>query len=308
MSLPINATNVVIVPFPPSISVDEIIQMHLKNGIKNVNETMNAFMIYRNEFNHIHQNFNLSCKNVSKLASKSWKNESEYVKDYYKQISKEVKKRFKEIVPTPCFINKFGTSNQVDTNNVSLETNPPMDKNSPDTIYSSHQFVNMGPMNQISPEITCQNSLLMNTEQNSLGYNSPPSNSPDAIYSSHPDATYSNSPVEQYPLEITFIDTSKMDQISPSINYTTYVNSPPSNSLSTIYSGHQFMNMGQNSPDITYSNLPVDQYPLEFTFPDPSNIDQISPAIGCYNSLLTNAEKNSPDTISYNSTFLSIDR
>ncbi|CAG8594233.1 11591_t:CDS:2 [Diversispora eburnea] len=327
MSLPIKR-----VPFLSSISVDEIIQMHLKNGIKNVNETMNAFMIYRNEFNHIHQNFNLSCKNVSKLTSKSWKNESEYVKDYYKQISKEVKKCFKEIVPTTCFINKFGTSNQVGTNNVSLETNPPMDKNSPDSIYSSHQFVNMGPMNQISPEITCHNSLLMNTEQNSLGttcYNSPPSNPQDVIYSSYPGTTYVNSPpsnslnaiysshkfgnmgqnssdvtsVDQYPPEITLTDPSNIDKISPGICCynlpflnvldISHVNSQPSNSLSTIY-------FSQNSPDATNSNPPMVQYPPEITFPDP-NMEQMFPGINCYNSQLMNADQNSTDATYYNS-------
>ncbi|CAG8480280.1 5043_t:CDS:1 [Diversispora eburnea] len=220
MSLLINPINVVKVPFPPSISVDKIIQMHLKNGIKNVNNTMNPFMIYRREFNYVHKNFNLSCKNVSKLASESWKNEPEYIKQRYKQISKEVKKRFKKIFPTPFFINKFGTSNQIGTNDVSLETNPPMDKNSPSTIYQSHQFINMGPTNQISPKITCYNSLLMNTEQNSLGtkcYNSLPSNSP-AIYYSHqfvnmnmdPDAT-SYGP---NPSWINFPDSPNMDQIS----------------------------------------------------------------------------------------------
>ena len=47
------AVNIVKVPFPPTISVDEIVNIHLKNGIKNANETMNAFMIYRKEFNHI---------------------------------------------------------------------------------------------------------------------------------------------------------------------------------------------------------------------------------------------------------------
>ncbi|CAG8627716.1 10520_t:CDS:2 [Diversispora eburnea] len=192
MSVPINTTNVVIVPFPPSISVDEIIQMHLKNGIKNINETMNAFMIYQ------------------------------IVKDYYKQISKEIKKRFKEIAPTPYFINKFETSNQVDTNNVQVDTN----------------------------NVSLETNLLIYQKQNSLGptyYNYLPLNSSDTIYSSNPNATNSNLPVDQYTLEITLPDPSNMVQISLGIGYYNspfinvlgpnyVVNSPPSNSLSPIYS------------------------------------------------------------------------
>ncbi|RHZ84815.1 hypothetical protein Glove_74g254 [Diversispora epigaea] len=206
---------------------------------------------------------------------------------------------------------KFGTSNQVGINDVSPDTNLPMDQNSPDTIYSSLQFVNT---NQISPDITCCNSLLMNTDQNSLGticYNSPPSISPEAIYSSHPDATYSNLPVDKYPLEITFTDPSNMDQIFPGITCynspflnifdTIHVNSPPSDSLNTIYSS-------QNSPYATYSNLPIVQCPLETTFPNPLNMDQISSGITCYNSLLMNTEQNSPDITCYSSQFLSTDQ
>ncbi|CAG8593985.1 3502_t:CDS:2 [Diversispora eburnea] len=289
MSLSINTTKIVKVPFPPSVSVDEIIQIHLKNGIK---------------------------------TSKSWKSEPEYVKNYYKQISKEVKKLFKKIVP--CFINKFGTSNQVGTNDVSLEISPPIDQNSPETIYSSHQFVNIRPINQISPDNACYNSLFMNIEQNSLGttcYNPPLSNSPDAIYSSHRsvnmnkgqnslDATNSNLPVDQFPLGITFPDPSNMEQITTGITsynspFTTvlgitHVNSPPSNYLKTIYSS-------QNSPDATNSNLPVDQFPLGITFPDPSNMDQISTGITCYNSPFTNVlgitHVNSPPSNSFNTIY-----
>ncbi|CAG8542221.1 5526_t:CDS:2 [Diversispora eburnea] len=90
------------VPFSPTISVDEIVLIRLKNGIKNVNQTMNAFMI----------------------SDESWKNESINVKDYYKQMSSKVKERYK-IVTTPYFVSKFGT-NQVATNenHVSLEINP----------------------------------------------------------------------------------------------------------------------------------------------------------------------------------------
>ncbi|CAG8464928.1 6662_t:CDS:2 [Diversispora eburnea] len=61
MSLNINYQNIK-VPFPPTISVDEIVNIHLKNGIENGNKTMNAFMIYRKEYNNIVAKFNLSRK------------------------------------------------------------------------------------------------------------------------------------------------------------------------------------------------------------------------------------------------------
>ncbi|CAG8490225.1 317_t:CDS:2 [Diversispora eburnea] len=88
------------VPFPPSITVDEIVQLHLKNGIKSVNQTMNAFMIYRKEYNRIVAKFNLALKEVSKISSISWQNEPQNIKDYYKQLAKNVKRRFEEIVPS----------------------------------------------------------------------------------------------------------------------------------------------------------------------------------------------------------------
>ncbi|CAG8578670.1 10894_t:CDS:2 [Diversispora eburnea] len=91
MSLSINYQNTLKVPFPPTISVDEIVNIHLKNNIKNVNETMNAFMIYRKEYNYIVAKFNLSSKDLSKFVSISWQNEPEHVKDYYRQMAKNVK-------------------------------------------------------------------------------------------------------------------------------------------------------------------------------------------------------------------------
>ncbi|CAG8466808.1 2787_t:CDS:1 [Diversispora eburnea] len=155
MSLSINyrnTVNIVKVPFPPSISVDEIVQIHLKNGIKNVNETMNAFMIYRKEYNHIVAKFNLSRKDVSKFVSISWRNEPKNVKEYYRQMAKNVKKCFKEKVPTLCFINSNQINSKNDnhailgTSNPSLNTNqnfpPPvnMDQNlsSPYSTYFNY--------------------------------------------------------------------------------------------------------------------------------------------------------------------------
>lgn len=49
-------------PFPPSINVEEIIQIHLKNGTKII-QIMNEFMIYRKEYS------NAFAKNLSNLLS-----------------------------------------------------------------------------------------------------------------------------------------------------------------------------------------------------------------------------------------------
>ncbi|CAG8801702.1 4315_t:CDS:1, partial [Dentiscutata erythropus] len=84
-------------PCPSTISVDEIVKIHLKNGIKNVNKTMNAFMIYRKEYNNVVAKLNLSSKDVSKFAKTSWENEPKDVKDYYRQMARNVKKCFKDI-------------------------------------------------------------------------------------------------------------------------------------------------------------------------------------------------------------------
>ncbi|CAG8530436.1 10573_t:CDS:1 [Diversispora eburnea] len=91
------------VPFPPSTNADEIVELHLEKG---VNQTMNAFMIYRKEFNRIVTNYNLELKDISKYAGISWKNETEDVKDYYRQMAKKVKKIFKEKRPFRFIHNK----------------------------------------------------------------------------------------------------------------------------------------------------------------------------------------------------------
>ncbi|CAG8490983.1 3717_t:CDS:1 [Diversispora eburnea] len=95
MSLSINyrnTVNIVKVPFPPTIGVDEIVKIHLKNDIKNVNQTLNAFMIYRKKHNRVVAKLNLSSKDVSKFVKNSWKNEPNNVKDHYRQMAKNVKK------------------------------------------------------------------------------------------------------------------------------------------------------------------------------------------------------------------------
>ncbi|CAG8486688.1 619_t:CDS:2 [Diversispora eburnea] len=104
MSLSINYQNTVNrikVPFPPSISIDEIVKIHLKNRIKSVNQTMNAFMIYRKEYNYVVAKFNFSRK----------------------EMAKNVKKCFKENAPFHCCINS--SLSDTNDNHVPLDTSNP---------------------------------------------------------------------------------------------------------------------------------------------------------------------------------------
>ncbi|CAG8548611.1 7033_t:CDS:1 [Diversispora eburnea] len=156
---PINDQNTLIkIPFPPSIREDEIVQLHLDNGIKSVNQTMNAYMIYRKEFNNIIKNYNLELKHISKYSSISWKQEPQYVKKYYKQLSKKVKELFKEKVSSLCFIHSKQVPSTND-NSVSLDTFnspfPNMNQNFPSTLddqnftyanYSNYSIPNMNPL------------------------------------------------------------------------------------------------------------------------------------------------------------------
>ncbi|CAG8580892.1 1864_t:CDS:1 [Acaulospora morrowiae] len=91
-------------PFPPPITVDEIIEKHLKNGVENVNKTSNAFLIYRMVYNNEAKELGLPLEDISKLSGNSWKNEPEHIKTCYKEIASAVKSRFKIKSPL-CFIN-----------------------------------------------------------------------------------------------------------------------------------------------------------------------------------------------------------
>lgn len=197
---PISADKIAKVPFPPPISVEDIVQMQLKNGIKNVKQTLNAFMIYRKEF-IVYQEFKLTWRCMSKLASQSWKDEPITVKNYYKTMAKKVKEYFKERHPSLCFIN----SNQVSTSDkiaekkakkyfkertpplcfinsnlgssndghISPETNSHVDRNPPDIIQSSLQHPQHMSMDQsfayynfpLYQPSTCFGSQLVNTNQ-----------------------------------------------------------------------------------------------------------------------------------------------
>ncbi|CAG8490628.1 9363_t:CDS:1 [Diversispora eburnea] len=174
MSLNINHINIasIVVPFPPSISIDEIIHIHLKNGIK-CNKTMNPFMIYRIEYNLIVAKYNLKLKDVSKFARNSWKNEPEEVKIYYRQMAEEVKKTYKEKRPL-CFIHSNKVYNTND-NHVPLDTsNPPLNKNQnfSSPLNRNQKFLDANPP-QNSLDSTCFNLPPSSTDQNTDQQNQP---------------------------------------------------------------------------------------------------------------------------------------
>ncbi|CAG8735416.1 9456_t:CDS:1, partial [Acaulospora morrowiae] len=74
--------------FPPSITVDKIVKIHLKKGLINVNKTLNSFLIYRMVYIHEAPK---NSKNNPLLASKSWRDEPEDVKKFYKELADNVK-------------------------------------------------------------------------------------------------------------------------------------------------------------------------------------------------------------------------
>ncbi|CAG8458717.1 3552_t:CDS:1 [Diversispora eburnea] len=159
MALHINNQNTntsnIRIPFPPSIEVDEIVQLHLRNGIKSANQTMNAFLIYRKEYNHIVTKYNFILKDISSYATASWKQEPQHVKEYYKQLAKMVKDRFKEKVPSLCFVdcndcNYVGTVDQfpiftLDYERLAMDENEFMDHLSDDLALTYRAIIQSIP-------------------------------------------------------------------------------------------------------------------------------------------------------------------
>ncbi|CAG8548593.1 7032_t:CDS:1 [Diversispora eburnea] len=143
---------------------------------------MNAFIIYRKEFNNIITNYNLELKDISKYSSISWKQEPQYVKKYYKQLAKKVKELFKERTHSLCFVNSNLVSSTND-NNVSLDSfespflntnrnflSPLDDQKSPSpySTYSNYPFLDMNLFvsdnfeNSLHAYITMDDNELMN--------------------------------------------------------------------------------------------------------------------------------------------------
>ncbi|CAG8490575.1 9360_t:CDS:2 [Diversispora eburnea] len=145
-----------------SISVDEIIEMHLKNKLKNVNRTMNAFMIYRK--NCALQNPNLSRIRVSKLASRLWKNESTEIKDRYKRMAGNNSSDITPMVQNSLNIDQ-NTLDTIYHNNTNIyycqQTNPHMDQNPFKDINQGTSFYNSSPSNSLSTIYSRQQSVNM---------------------------------------------------------------------------------------------------------------------------------------------------
>ncbi|CAG8499448.1 2532_t:CDS:1 [Diversispora eburnea] len=226
---------------------EEIVEIHLNNGLENGNRTMNAFMIYRKD--RARKNPNRSWNNSPKLASESWKNESNKIKDHYKRMAENVKKGFKKKIPY-CFIhsNLAGTDgNETNPHTIlhnSSDTtycNPPMDKNSPNIDQNISDTINHNPIN------------IQQTYPQGITYYNPPmdENFPDII-------NHNSSNIQQtYPQGITF---------------------PNSVGCTNI--------MGQNYSDTTYCNRPmdkncpnIDQNISDTINHNPSNIQQTYPQV-----------------------------
>src|SRR3954449_4750787 len=83
-------------PFPPTIKASDIVDSRKPSRVKS--KSPNAFLIYRKAF--LEQlallNYNLRMTEVSKLVSKHWKDEEEYVKDEYRKIAQEVENGLNE--------------------------------------------------------------------------------------------------------------------------------------------------------------------------------------------------------------------
>ncbi|CAG8487066.1 2946_t:CDS:1 [Acaulospora colombiana] len=87
--------------FPPLITANDIVNIHMEKGLDNANKTLNAFLIYRVAYSR--EIAGQSVGNISKMASNSWKKETDHVKDFYKKMASEVKAIFKRKAPV-CFV------------------------------------------------------------------------------------------------------------------------------------------------------------------------------------------------------------
>ncbi|CAG8656682.1 6407_t:CDS:1 [Acaulospora colombiana] len=92
------------IPFPPSITIEELVRKHIEKGIVNVNRASNAFFIYRIAYSREAIKLGFKRKDISKLASDAWRDEPKYVKEYYKRMETDIKSRLRIEFPI-CFVN-----------------------------------------------------------------------------------------------------------------------------------------------------------------------------------------------------------
>ncbi|CAI2172844.1 2879_t:CDS:2 [Funneliformis geosporum] len=84
-----------IIPFPPSISVDSLLERSRNNSSK-PGKVPNCFLIYRLVWTEQLKLFGmkLDLSEISNFVGLRWKNESKEVKDFYRKLSSEAKKKF----------------------------------------------------------------------------------------------------------------------------------------------------------------------------------------------------------------------
>lgn len=73
-------------------SISEIEKFDIGELSKNYNNPLNAFFLYRREFTKraIASGMKIKMTEISKMASKSWKNEPRKVKNNYMKVSRKV--------------------------------------------------------------------------------------------------------------------------------------------------------------------------------------------------------------------------
>ncbi|CAG8457609.1 2598_t:CDS:1 [Ambispora leptoticha] len=85
-----NNTIAVKVPFPPSITLAEIVKK--RKGIKRSAKPSNGFIIYRGEYLKAtkRQNIKIEMTQLSKRAGAAWKEEPPHIRKWYKDLAEEV--------------------------------------------------------------------------------------------------------------------------------------------------------------------------------------------------------------------------
>ncbi|CAG8573453.1 28269_t:CDS:1 [Dentiscutata erythropus] len=132
--------NDIMMKFPPSIEAKDLI-LKPTDG-KKPRRSPNAFIIYRKLFVQTARanGYNLQMTEISKTATKSWKNEAEYVKKYYKRLAKEAYKYRSEMFPKTDRRKKRQQWNIVSFKSTSDEQESHNDTDSTSSTSNHHYF------------------------------------------------------------------------------------------------------------------------------------------------------------------------
>lgn len=92
--------NIIEIPFPPPITVDDLIAKTSPHG-NNPGRTPNAFIAYKMGIHRVLRNekCNYQIPAISRLASDNWAKEPPHVKKYYKKLANEAKEKYERSRP-----------------------------------------------------------------------------------------------------------------------------------------------------------------------------------------------------------------